>query len=241
MYISQNCDLSSLTSSSKISLNSLIYLIIHNADIIATNTTNSDGPLWNTLQRIIFSDNLLCQLYSAFRKSNTKNLDFKWPLGSLSNMKKADYIIRKFLRSPPSYNMDAIMNVALTLPAEHFGFAMHSPYSGVYIDLVRKTTLGTYEPVIVVTDNFGQKNCSLQTFPEQLYAKSTKPNYITYISNNVVVYNTKHSSYIRIILAMQVLCTTSGVIVFVQHGKRPLQNVCCTRYSWRRLPNDFTK
>lgn len=195
----------------------LLIQLAHYAVAVACNTIDTDGTLWNCISHVVFSDLLLCTLYTKLYKPLHSDNDFRWRLPPFSQHAKAQLIITQFLARPPRYEVDAVKFLSKNLPNTcQFGFALHSRFGGVVIDLVRTDpATNKFEPLIVVSDKFGSKYDNNEEFMNHLKSRATlKQHWIARMdSRHGVIYNVKHPSYIRILLAMQVLNTTSGTVI----------------------------
>lgn len=97
--------------------------------------------------------------------------------------------------------------------ATKFGFAMHTRFSGVYIDLVH-TVNGKLQPIVIVPDRIGYKNDTHEAFVRFVEKRAViHENWVARRAPTGTEFNTHHPSYIRAILAMRVLSADECAVV----------------------------
>lgn len=192
---------------------------------VAYYTSNTTGTVWQLLKHFAFSDLLLCKLYTEFGGFNN-SANFFWDISRVNETKTlAKDVIAAFLDNPPDYNEHAIAEVAKTFTNSHrLGYVMHSQMGGVYVDLVHRVG-NLFLPVIVFPDKYGAKDDTLQKFEKTTGDRLlTKPTWVARLDSVGVIYNKRHFTYIRILLAMAVLNVRIGTVVLYNsnngHTKR---------------------
>lgn len=213
MIISLNCSPSASSRSKELS-NLFTQLSFYYAEV-AHYTVDTNGTVWQLLKRVVFSELLLCKLYKEFCGFNNST-NFYWSAQKVKETsERAAQLIKTYLANPPDYNETAITAVAETFAtSERVGYVMHSQMGGIYVDFVQTFNNTMYIPVIVFVDKYGKKDDTAHQFETNTHERAlNSPNWVGRMDTMGLVYNMRHYTYVRILLAMSVFSSNIGVVV----------------------------
>lgn len=202
---------------------SLLHESCHRASTLFAycSANTKSNSFFSAFEPCMFTSMLLAYIYEQFVLPRTNSRRFAWPLDTLtSTLEKIKALIRTYQQEPRNYNeaaIDAVLNdylrtqpLVYPLPSR-FGFLITGSVF-VRVDLViRRNSL--FIPVLVITDTFKRQRD--KTISQQLRDHAIQHgDWVGRIDDHDdLVYNTRHPTYLRILLAMAAIKAPRGLVI----------------------------